>query len=73
MTQQVRVLGHSGIRVSTLALGTMMFGSWGNEDEAECHRMVHTAIDAGITLFDTADIYDNGVSETILGQHFVAT
>jgi aryl-alcohol dehydrogenase-like predicted oxidoreductase len=67
MTQQARVLGHSGIRVSTLALGTMMFGSWGNEDADECHRMVHRAIDAGITLFDTADIYDNGVSEAILG------
>jgi aryl-alcohol dehydrogenase-like predicted oxidoreductase len=65
---QTRRLGHSGIEVSTLALGTMMFGSWGNEDLAECHRMVHRALDAGITLFDTADIYDDGVSETILGQ-----
>ena len=67
-TQQFRTLGHSGIRVSTLALGTMMFGSWGNDDVDECHRMVHRALDAGITLFDTADMYDDGVSETILGQ-----
>ena len=51
-----------------LALGTMMFGRWGNTDEAECHRMVDRAIDAGITLFDTADLYDDGASETILGE-----
>ena len=49
----------------------MMFGSWGNTDEAECHRMVHMAIDAGITLFDTADIYDGGESERILGRALV--
>jgi aryl-alcohol dehydrogenase-like predicted oxidoreductase len=63
-----RTLGHSGIEASTLALGTMMFGSWGNTDESECHRMVDMAIDAGVTLFDTADIYDQGVSEHILGD-----
>ena len=51
-----------------LALGTMMFGRWGNTDEAECHRMVHRAIDGGITLFDTADMYDAGESERILGE-----
>ncbi|MCU1400000.1 MAG: aldo-keto reductase [Acidimicrobiales bacterium] len=63
-----RTLGHSGIEVTTLALGTMMFGAWGNTDVDECHRMVHRAIDAGITLIDCADMYDNGVSETILGE-----
>ena len=63
-----RRLGHSGIEVTTVALGAMMFGSWGNEDVDECHRMVHRALDAGITLFDTADMYDAGVSEEILGQ-----
>jgi aryl-alcohol dehydrogenase-like predicted oxidoreductase len=63
-----RTLGHSGIEASTLALGTMMFGAWGNTDESECHRMVDLAIDAGVTLFDTADIYDQGVSEHILGD-----
>ena len=52
----------------TLALGTMMFGRWGNTDEAECLRMVDRAIDAGITLFDTADMYDAGASEEILGR-----
>ncbi len=63
-----RPLGASGVDVSTLALGTMMFGAWGNPDVAECHHMVDMALDAGITFFDTADIYDFGVSETILGD-----
>ena len=62
-----RTLGHSGMEVTTLALGTMMFGSWGNPDVDECHQMVHRAIDAGITLIDAADMYDNGVAEEILG------
>jgi aryl-alcohol dehydrogenase-like predicted oxidoreductase len=65
---QYRTLGHSGIEVSALGLGTMMFGQWGNPDEAECRRMVDIAIDAGVTLFDTADIYDFGTSESILGR-----
>ncbi|MEY4229212.1 MAG: hypothetical protein RLZZ362_61 [Actinomycetota bacterium] len=51
-----------------LVLGTMMFGNWGNTDEVECHRMVHRALDAGITMFDTADMYDAGESERILGE-----
>ena len=64
-----RTLGHSGIVVAPVALGTMMFGSWGNTDVSECREMVDIAIDAGITLFDTADIYDDdGTSETILGE-----
>lgn len=62
-----RTLGHSGIEVSSLALGVMMFGRWGNTDVAECHRMLHRALDAGITLVDTADMYDDGASEEILG------
>ncbi|HEY4610644.1 MAG TPA: aldo/keto reductase, partial [Ilumatobacteraceae bacterium] len=63
-----RPLGSSGIQVSTLGLGTMMFGRWGNPDEQECRRMVDMAIDAGVTLFDTADIYDFGTSEEFLGR-----
>jgi aryl-alcohol dehydrogenase-like predicted oxidoreductase len=62
-----RVLGHSGIEVSELTLGAMMFGSWGNPDEAECHAMVHRALDAGVTTIDVADIYDAGRSEEIVG------
>jgi aryl-alcohol dehydrogenase-like predicted oxidoreductase len=58
----------SGIEVSAFGLGTMMFGAWGNPDRGECNRMVDMALDAGITLFDTADIYDFGVSEEIVGR-----
>ena len=65
---QYRQLGASGIEVSTLALGTMMFGRWGNPDEQACREMVDGALAAGITLFDTADIYDFGTSEEILGR-----
>ena len=63
-----RALGQSGIEVSTLAFGTMMFGRWGNTDIRECHQMVDRARSAGITLFDTADMYDDGASEAILGE-----
>lgn len=55
------------MQVSALALGTMMFGAWGNPDEEQCARMVDLALDGGINLFDTADIYDDGRSEEILG------
>src|SRR6185295_11628132 len=65
---QYRQLGSSGIEVSALALGTMMFGKWGNPDESACKQMVDAALAAGVTLFDTADIYDFGVSEEILGR-----
>jgi aryl-alcohol dehydrogenase-like predicted oxidoreductase len=68
---QYRQLGASGIEVSTLALGTMMFGKWGNADEASCRRMVDAALAAGVTLFDTADIYDFGVSEEFLGRALI--
>lgn len=62
-----RALGHSGIEISPITLGTMMFGAWGNTDVAECRAMVDRALGAGVTMFDTADIYDFGVSEEILG------
>ena len=68
MSVPTRRLGHSGVEVTTLAFGAMMFGRWGNTDVDECHRMVDRAIGAGITLFDTADMYDDGASETILGD-----
>ena len=62
-----RPLGASGLEVGALALGTMMFGRWGNPDRDACRRMVDIALDAGIDLIDTADIYDFGVSEEIVG------
>lgn len=68
MSIATRFLGHSEIEVSSLAFGARMFGRWGNTDVDECQRMVARALDAGVTLFDTADMYDDGASETILGE-----
>lgn len=65
---ETRRLGSSGIEVSAIALGTMMFGRWGNPDREQCRRMLDMALDAGVTLIDTADIYDFGVSEDMLGE-----
>ncbi len=64
---EYRVLGRSGVQVSTLCLGTMMLGPWGNSDPRDCERIVHTALDAGINFIDTADVYSHGESERILG------
>jgi aryl-alcohol dehydrogenase-like predicted oxidoreductase len=63
-----RTLGRTGLEVSVLCLGTMMFGSWGNPDEDECRRIVDTALEAGINFIDTADVYDFGKSEEIVGR-----
>ncbi|KTS85625.1 aldo/keto reductase [Microbacterium testaceum] len=63
-----RYLGATGISVSDTALGTMNFGGFGNTDRAEVARMIHTAIDAGISLIDTADRYGDGESERIVGE-----
>ncbi len=63
-----RTLGTTGIEVSEFCLGAMMFGDWGNSDEAECVRMVHAALDAGVNFVDTADVYSQGVSEQITGK-----
>lgn len=63
-----RALGRSGVQVSKLCLGTMMFGPWGNEDEADSIRVIHAALDAGVNFVDTADVYSAGVSEEITGK-----
>jgi aryl-alcohol dehydrogenase-like predicted oxidoreductase len=63
-----RFLGGTGMSVSQYALGTMMFGARGNADHNECIRMIHTAIDAGINIVDTADAYSAGESEVIVGK-----
>ncbi|MET0953417.1 MAG: aldo/keto reductase [Aeromicrobium sp.] len=65
---EYRTLGRTGIEVSQLCLGSMMFGAWGNTDVDECVRMVDTAMDAGVNFFDTADVYAAGESEQILGR-----
>lgn len=61
-------LGATGVRVSRLCLGTMMFGSWGNPDHEESMETIHAALDAGINVLDTADIYSAGESEEIVGR-----
>ncbi|SIR95560.1 aldo/keto reductase [Microbacterium sp. RURRCA19A] len=66
-----RPLGRTGVQVSPLCLGTMMFGPWGNQDEADSIRIIHRALDAGIDFVDTADVYSAGVSEEITGKALV--
>jgi aryl-alcohol dehydrogenase-like predicted oxidoreductase len=65
---EYRLLGRTGVSVSPLCLGTMMFGPWGNEDRADSIRVIHRALDAGINFVDTADVYSGGVSEEIVGD-----
>src|SRR5438093_3620093 len=65
---EYRILGRTGVKVSAQCLGTMMFGPWGNTDDDECVRMIHTALDAGINFVDTADVYGEGRSEEIVGK-----
>ncbi len=63
-----RTLGHTGVKVSPLCLGAMMFGAWGNQDHEESIRIIHRALDAGINFIDTADVYSRGESEEIVGK-----
>ncbi|WP_066819427.1 aldo/keto reductase [Sphingomonas mali] len=71
---EYRQLGSSGLRVPALSFGTGTFGgqgplfsAWGTSDVAEARRLVDLCLDAGVTLFDTADVYSSGASEEILG------
>ena len=68
MAMQNRILGRTGVSVSPLCLGAMMFGPWGNSDEADSVRIIHRALDAGINFVDTADVYSAGESERIVGK-----
>jgi aryl-alcohol dehydrogenase-like predicted oxidoreductase len=63
-----RTLGHTGVKVSPLCLGAMMFGAWGETDHDESIRIIHRALDAGINFIDTADVYSRGESEEIVGK-----
>jgi aryl-alcohol dehydrogenase-like predicted oxidoreductase len=69
-----RFLGNSGFKVPVLGFGAGTFGgkgplfsAWGNSDEREAKRLVDICLDAGVNLFDTADVYSDGASEAILG------
>lgn len=71
---EYRQLGGSGLFVPALCLGTATFGGtrgfegWGHTEVAEATRMVRLCLDAGVNLFDTADVYSDGLSEEILGK-----
>src|SRR5580698_11152713 len=68
-------LGHTGFKVPELCFGTgtfvrgaEFFKAWGATDVAEASRLVDVCLEAGLTMFDSADIYSNGMAEEILGQ-----
>lgn len=63
-----RPLGHTGVQVSSLALGAMNFGSLGRVDQAAATALVDEALAAGINLVDTADAYSEGESEELVGK-----
>src|SRR5919107_616185 len=63
-----RTLGRTGMQVTPLCLGAMMFGEWGNKDHDDSVRVIHRALDAGINFIDTADVYSRGESEEIVGK-----
>jgi aryl-alcohol dehydrogenase-like predicted oxidoreductase len=65
---EMRALGATGVKVSPLCLGAMMFGDWGNPDHGESIRIIHKALDSGINFIDTADVYSRGESEEIVGK-----
>ncbi|HEY0027365.1 MAG TPA: aldo/keto reductase [Allosphingosinicella sp.] len=72
---EYRQLGNSGLRVPALSFGTGTFGgrgplfsAWGQSDAAEARRLIDICLEAGVTLFDTADVYSGGASEEVLGQ-----
>jgi aryl-alcohol dehydrogenase-like predicted oxidoreductase len=63
-----RNLGRTGMQVSPLCLGAMMFGEWGNPDHEDSVRIIDRALDAGINFIDTADVYSRGESEEIVAK-----
>src|SRR2546421_8165331 len=65
---ELRPLARTGVKVSPLCLGAMMFGAWGNTDHDDSIRIIHRALDAGINFVDTADVYARGESEEIVGK-----
>lgn len=72
---EYRHLGASGFKVPVLSFGTGTFGgkgdffqAWGSTDVDEARRLIDICLDAGVTMFDTADIYSRGASESVLGE-----
>ena len=73
MTMEQRRLGSTGVWVSELCLGTMMFGEWATKDHDESIRIIHRALDAGITFVDTADVHSAGECARSLKMSMKAT
>src|SRR3982750_1114539 len=65
---ELRLLGRTGVQVSPLCLGAMMFGAWGNTDHKDSIRIINRALDAGINFIAPADVYSRGESEEIVGK-----
>jgi aryl-alcohol dehydrogenase-like predicted oxidoreductase len=65
---EYRSLGRTGMQVSPLCLGAMMFGAWGEPDHDTSIKIIHSALDSGINFIDTADVYSQGESEVIVGK-----
>ncbi|MFI6874223.1 aldo/keto reductase [Streptomyces sp. NPDC050400] len=65
---QYRTLGRTGVQVSSLALGAMNFGAIGRTDQGEATALVDAALDGGVNLIDTADMYGQGESEEMVGR-----
>ena len=72
---EYRYLGGSGLKVSAVGFGTGTFGgkgplfnAWGNSDVADARGLIDISLEAGLNLFDTADVYSDGASESILGE-----
>ena len=70
---EYRILGRTGVSVSNLCLGAMMFGPWGDPDHENGVRTIHCALDAGINFIDTADVYSQGESEEIVAKAIAGT
>ncbi|WP_020578779.1 aldo/keto reductase [Actinopolymorpha alba] len=72
---EFRQLGASGLKVPALSFGAgtfggrgPLFGAWGDTDARQARRLVDICLDAGVTMFDTADVYSDGASEEVLGE-----
>jgi aryl-alcohol dehydrogenase-like predicted oxidoreductase len=72
---EYRLLGGSGLKVPALSFGAATFGggndffrAWGSSDAAEASRLIDICLEVGVNLFDTADVYSDGLSEKILGK-----
>lgn len=72
---EYRQLGRSGLKVPALSFGTGtfggvgdFFGAWGKTDVAQAKRLINMCMDAGLNMFDSADVYSNGAAESILGE-----